>query len=151
MGVEMVKANSYLHLNFHVLNLTCLAHQQYSTHADVKENLLGISNLCNGANLYSVPNMQLIKTYLDGNINNAICEVYFVNRGWLVLGGQDSFAHLYDVQSGQFLHKLEHSSGVTLVDVMLRTPTMSGIFVPTCTNFLEHLFLSSYHYELWNR
>jgi WD40 repeat protein len=55
--------------------------------------------------------------YLDGNVNNAICKVSFVNRNWLVLGGQDSFACLYNVQSGQFLHKLEHSSGMWSVDV----------------------------------
>ena len=108
----MVKAKLYPHVNFHVLNLVYSANQQCSAHADVKENLLVINNLHDGIGLYSVPNMQLIKTYLHDTANNAICKVSFVNRDWLVLGGQDGFAHLYDVQNGQFLQKLEHSSGM---------------------------------------
>jgi WD40 repeat protein len=112
MDVEMVKANSYPHVSFHVLNFVCLANQQYSAHADVKENLLAINNLHNGIDLYSIPNMQLIKTYSHSNANNAIFKVSFVDRDWLVSGGHNGFACLYDVQSGQFLQKLEHGSGM---------------------------------------
>jgi hypothetical protein len=87
VGVEMVKANSYPHVNFHGLNLAYSANQQCSAHVDVKENLLAINNLHDGIDLYNVPNMQLIKAYLHDTTNNAICKVSFVNRDWLVLGG----------------------------------------------------------------
>jgi len=61
--------------------------------------------------------MQLIKTYSHGNVNNTLFRVSIVDRSWLVSGGQDGFAHLYDLQSGQFLQKLEHSSGVCSVNL----------------------------------
>jgi len=91
MDVEMVKANSYPHVSFHVLNFACPANQQYSAHVDVKENLLAINNLHNSIDLYSIPNMQLIKTYSHGNANNAIFKVSFVDRDWLVPGGAQWF------------------------------------------------------------
>jgi WD40 repeat protein len=73
---------------------------------------LAIANLHDGVDLYSIPNMQLIKTYSHGNTNNAIFKVSFVDTNWLVSGGQDGFARLFDVQSGQFLQKMEHGSGM---------------------------------------
>lgn len=63
-----------------------------------------------GIDLYNLPNMQLIKTYSHGNANIAIFKVSFVDRSWLVSGGQDGFARLYNVQSGQLIQKLEHDS-----------------------------------------
>lgn len=83
---------------------------QYSAHTDLKDNHLLVANLHDGVDLYSVPNMQLIKTYSHGNANNAIFKVSFVDRSWLVSGGQDGFARLYHSQSGQLLQKLEHGS-----------------------------------------
>jgi WD40 repeat protein len=56
-------------------------------------------------------------SYSHGNVNNAIFKVSFVDNSWLVSGGQDGFARLYDWQSGQFLQRLEHSSGICSVDL----------------------------------
>jgi WD40 repeat protein len=112
MGVEVVKANPYPHVSFHVLNLIHSANQQRSAHADLKENFLAFTNLHDGVDLYSLPNMQLIKTYSHGHMNNAIFKVSLVDSDWLVSGGQDGFARLYDLQSGQFLQKLEHRLGL---------------------------------------
>ena len=108
----MVKANSYPHVSFPILNLRRSANQQRSAHADLKENFLAVTNLHDGVDLYSLPNMQLIKTYSHGNMNNAIFKVSLMDSDWLVSGGQDGFARLYDVQSGQFLQKLEHGLGM---------------------------------------
>ena len=94
------------------MNLVQLANKQCSAHAVLKENFLVITNLHDGIDLYSVPNMQLIKMYSHSNVNNTIFKVSFVDSDWLVLGWQDGFARLYDVHSGQFLQKLEHSSGM---------------------------------------
>jgi len=56
--------------------------------------------------------MQLIKAYSHSNANTAIFRVSLVDSDWLVSGGQDGFACLYDVQSGQFLQQMEHGSGM---------------------------------------
>jgi hypothetical protein len=64
--------------------------------------------LHDGIDLYSVPSMQLIKTYPHGAVNNAIVRVSFIDKNSLVSGGQDGVARLYDVQSGLLLQKLEH-------------------------------------------
>jgi hypothetical protein len=75
------------------------------------ENFLAIANLHDGVDLYSFPDMHLIKTYSHGNMNDAIFKVSLMDKHWLVSGGQDGSARLYDVQSGQLLQKLEHGSG----------------------------------------
>jgi len=67
--------------------------------------------------------MQLTKMYLHRYADTAIFKVSFVNKGWLVSGGQDGFAHLYDVRSGRLMQKLEHDAGMCSVD-------SDTIFVP---------------------
>jgi WD40 repeat protein len=70
-----------------------------------------VANLHDSVDIYGIPNMQLIKSYLHGNTNNTIFKVSFIDSDWLISGGQDGFACLYDVQSGQCLEKLDHGSG----------------------------------------
>ena len=82
--------------------------QYYSAYTDLNKNYLAVTNLHDGVDLYSVSSMQLIKTYSHGNANTAIFKVSFVNKSWLVSGGLDGVACLYDVQSGQLVQKLEH-------------------------------------------
>ena len=114
MGIEVVKADTYPHVRF-VFSFFHVTNGQSSAHADLNENFMAVTNLDDGVDLYSVPTMQLIKTYLHGNVNNAIFKVSFVDNNWLVSGGQDGFARLYDWRSGQFLQRLDHSSGMCSV------------------------------------
>jgi WD40 repeat protein len=111
MGFEVVPTNSHPHVSCYVLNSTRSADGQCSAHADVKANCLAVANLHDGVDLYNIPNMQLIKSYPHGNINSVIFKVSFIDSDWLISGGQDGSARLYDVQSGQFLEKLDHDSG----------------------------------------
>jgi hypothetical protein len=74
-------------------------------------NFLAITNLHDGVDLCSFPNMHLMKTYAHNDMNDAIFKVSLMDRHWLVSGGQDGSAHLYDVRPGQLFQKLEHSSG----------------------------------------
>ena len=95
MSIEVVKADTYPHVCFvfsffHVINGQC------SAHADLNKNFMAVTNLDDGVDLYSVPTMQLIKTYSHGNVNNAIFKVSFIDNNWLVSGRQDGFAWLYD-------------------------------------------------------
>ena len=112
MGIEVVKTATYPHVRFRVLNPVPVTQQNYSAYSDLNENYLAVMNLHDGVDLYSVPNMQLIKTYSHGNANTAIFKVSFVNKGRLVSGGRDGFARMYDVRSGQLVQKLEHDSGM---------------------------------------
>jgi WD40 repeat protein len=79
--------------------------------------------------------MQLIKTYSHCYANTAIFKVSFIDKHWLVSGGQDGFAHLYDVQSGQLTQKLEHDAGMCFVDsdtiFVPDTFTPTGVLIQT--------------------
>ena len=102
----------YPHVRSHVLHSVLVTQQHYSAYSDLNENYLAVTNLHDGVDLYSLPSMQLIRTYSHSNANTAIIKVSFVNKGWLASGGQDGFARMYDVRSGQLLQKLEHDSSM---------------------------------------
>ena len=112
MDTEVVQADSYPHV--HISHIPCLTFSDtklYSAHADLKENCLAIANLDDGLDLYSLPSMQLMKSYSHGTTNDKIFKVAFVANGQLVSGGQGGCARVYDVLSGQLLEMLEHSDG----------------------------------------
>jgi len=90
-------------------------------------------NLHDGVDLYSVPSMQLIKTYSHGNANVSIFKVSFVGKGWLVSGGLDGFARMYDVRSGQILQRLEHDSAGALVQAVASHTELETTTVITAT------------------
>jgi len=79
--------------------------------------------------------MQLIKMYLHRYTDTAIFKVSFVDNSWLVSGGQDGFARLYDMRSGQLTQKLEHDAGMCSVDSdTIFVPdafTLTGVHVQT--------------------
>ena len=82
-----------------------------SAHADLQGNSLAVSNLDDGLDIYSLPNMQLMKNCSHGNTNDRIFKVAFVANDQLVSGGKGGCARVYDVQSGQLLQTLEHDKG----------------------------------------
>lgn len=53
--------------------------------------------------------MQLVKTYSHGNLDTYIYQVAFAGKDWLVMGGQDGNARIYDQGTGAFIQKLVHS------------------------------------------
>ena len=112
MDIEVVKTATYPHVRLCVLNSVPVTQHHYSASSDLNEDYLAVMNLHDGVDLYSVPSMQLIKTYSHSNANISIFKVSFVDKAWLVSGGQDGFARMYDVRSGQLLQKLEHDSGI---------------------------------------
>jgi WD40 repeat protein len=82
-----------------------------SGHSDLKDKYLAVTNLHSGIDVYTIPTMQLVKSCSHNILRNYILQVSFVDNGWLVSGGDDGFARLYDLRSGQFLEKLDHSHG----------------------------------------
>lgn len=85
--------------------------KSHSAHADLKGDCLAIANLDDGLDVYSLPNMQLMKNYSHGTTNDVIFKVAFVGNGQVISGGQAGRGRVYDVQSGQLLQMLEHSDG----------------------------------------
>ena len=112
MDIEVVKAAPYPHVSFGGLNSIPSVKQHYRAYSDLHENHLAVTNLHDGVDLYSVPSMQLIKTYSHDYAGVAIFKVSFVDQSWLVSGGQHGFAHVYDIYTGQLVQKLEHNSGM---------------------------------------
>ena len=102
-----------------------------SGHADLQENCLAISNLNDGLDVYGVLNMQLIKTYSHGNINDMIFKVAFIANGQLVSGEKGGYTQVYGFQSGQLLQMLDHCKG-----------ELRYLF---CILFILHYFCFSLH------
>ena len=115
MDPEVVQADSYPHVCIlHMSYLIVHDVGPYSAHADLQENCLAIANLDDGLDLYSLPNMQLMKSYSHGTTNDKIFKVAFVANSQIVSGGQGGCARVYDVSSGQLLQMLEHSDGESI-------------------------------------
>jgi len=72
---------------FRVCYTILLVESQCSAHANLMDNFLAIVNLHDGIDLYSFPNMHLIKTYSHGNMNDAIFKVSLMDKHWLVSSG----------------------------------------------------------------
>lgn len=85
--------------------------ERRSAHADLKDNCLVIANLDDGLDLYNLPNMQLLKSFSHGTMNEYIFKVAFVANDLLVSGGQGGSARVYHVHSGQLLQSLQHNDG----------------------------------------
>ena len=97
MDFEVVQADSYPHVRISPAFNFFSDLEPHSAHADLKENCLAVVNLDNGLDVYSLPNMQLMKSYPHGTSNDKIFKVAFVANGQLVSGGQGGCARVYDV------------------------------------------------------
>ena len=91
----------------------------YSTHSDRKDNYLTIANLHNGINIYILPMMQLVKTYTHGSIDTMLYQAVFTEKDWVILGSEDSHAHIYKRSSGVLQQKLDHCQGSYIVNFEL--------------------------------
>ena len=87
MNIKMVQANSYSNVGLH--SMPCFVFpnvELQSAHADLKENCLAIASINDGLDVYSLPNMHLLKSYSHGNTNDMIFKVAFIANSQLVSG-----------------------------------------------------------------
>lgn len=71
---------------------------------------LVISNLSSGLDLYNLPTMQLKRNFTHTIVANVILQVAIISQhGWVVAGGDDGFARVFDLSSGKFLFSLMHN------------------------------------------
>ena len=81
-------------------------------HAELDGSNLIVSNLVNGIDQYAIPTMERLQTFSHTILRNVPLQVTVARDGqWIVLGGDDGFARIYDRWSGQFLRRLEHGRG----------------------------------------
>ncbi|KZP10215.1 hypothetical protein FIBSPDRAFT_690704, partial [Athelia psychrophila] len=70
---------------------------------------LVISNLSNGLDLYTLPTMQLERTFTHTVAVNLILQVAIIpQRRWVIVGGDDGFIRIFNLDSGNFLFSLVH-------------------------------------------
>ena len=88
-------------------------------HASLNGQKLTVSNLCTGLDQYLIPTMEHLRHYPHGIIRNSPLLVATMRDGdWIVSGGDNGFARIFDSNSGQFLHRLEHGSAKDVVQVV---------------------------------
>jgi hypothetical protein len=88
----------------------------YSGQALLHDQSLFISNLVNGADQYALPSMEHVKTFLYNIFQNYPLHIAIAKDcGWLVLGGDDGFTHVFDLWKGTFVQRLDHRDGTIVL------------------------------------
>lgn len=95
-----------------------------------------ISNLFNGLDLYSLPTLELKRTFTHAIAVNVILEVEIISKPqWAVLGGDDGFVRVFDMRSGNFLYSLMHGQRECIIGVIgqAHISNLAGHLVQTIT------------------
>lgn len=83
----------------------------FSGHSALNGQHLLVSNLFNGVDVYSLPTMELERTFTHAITVNMIMQVVFTSQQeWVVAGGDDGFVRIFDMCSGNFLFSLLHNT-----------------------------------------
>ena len=92
-----------------------------SGHSVLDGDAFFVSNLLNGIDLYSAKSFQQIRHFEHAVKVNVPLQITLARQAqdWIVMGGDDGLARIYDRAMGELLCRLEHSpSGhVQVVDV----------------------------------
>ncbi|KIK73991.1 hypothetical protein PAXRUDRAFT_176947, partial [Paxillus rubicundulus Ve08.2h10] len=72
-----------------------------------------VSNLRDGVNKYALPTMHRAQSFHHTILNNVPLQIIVAHEaGWMVVGGNNGFARIFDYQTGAFRGKLDHSTGM---------------------------------------
>ncbi|KAG6372572.1 WD40-repeat-containing domain protein [Boletus reticuloceps] len=75
-----------------------------------------VSNLRDGVDRYSLPTMHRAQSYQHTILVNVPFQISVVQEsGWVIVGGDNGFARVFDYQTGTFREKLNHGSAGDLV------------------------------------
>ncbi|KAF8833275.1 hypothetical protein BDN67DRAFT_917324 [Paxillus ammoniavirescens] len=75
-------------------------------------NLL-VSNLHDGVDKYALPTMHRAQSFHHTILKNVPLQIAVAREaGWMVVGGDNGFARIFDYQTGAFRGQLDHSTGV---------------------------------------
>jgi hypothetical protein len=108
----------------------------YSGQALLHDQSLFVSNLINGVDQYALPSMEHVKTFLYNIIQNYPLQIEITKDcGWLVSGGNDNFAHVFNLWTGTFVQCLDHrdSTIVLFPNSCFLTICVAGDLIQTVT------------------
>ncbi|KAF9222177.1 hypothetical protein BS17DRAFT_681037, partial [Gyrodon lividus] len=72
---------------------------------------LFVSNLRDGVNKYVLPQMHCTQSYRHTILVNVPLQISVAwEAGWVVVGGDNGFAQIFDYKMGAFQEKLDHGS-----------------------------------------
>lgn len=72
---------------------------------------LAVTNLRNGVDIYDIPSLSLVKSFPYNISINVLYKVCISQNGWVVAGGENGVARLYDMRRGELLKMIQHSDG----------------------------------------
>lgn len=84
---------------------------RHSGQSDVNGSEFAVANLHNGIDIYNIPSLNLVKSFLFSIKVNALYKVCLATNGWVVAGGENGCARLYDIRRGELLQMIRHSDG----------------------------------------
>jgi hypothetical protein len=71
-----------------------------------------VTNLMDGIDEYSIPTLEHIRTFPHTIVHNVPIQVSItLESGWIVTGGDDGFARIYDGRNGFFLQRIDQGTG----------------------------------------
>jgi WD40 repeat protein len=111
LGKEMVEGDSHPHVKTAFLSL-CLLINFISGYARLQLRTLLVSNLVSGIDQYCLPSLERRHTFSHPVLRNVPLQVAFARGGdWILAGGDDGYARVFDSRTGQFLGRLDHGLG----------------------------------------
>ena len=87
---------------------------------------MAVVNLHNGIDIYSILLLNLVQSFEFSIKINALYNVCITSNGWVVAGGENGCAHLYDLLQGELLQIIQ---------------CVEGEHVPLSWDFLSHLHM----------
>jgi hypothetical protein len=86
------------------------------------EQYLFVSNLLDGLDQYTLPTMELARHYPYTIKSNFLMQIATTNQGrWVIVGGDDGFARVFDRSDGTLMQNLEHDESMLSVVPMFST------------------------------
>lgn len=71
-----------------------------------------VSNLVNGIDQYILPTMERVRTFSHTIHRNVPLHVATAQENsWVLSGGDDGFARVFDLRTGELLEKVAHGLG----------------------------------------
>ena len=76
------------------------------------DDTLLVQNLCDGVDEYKLPTLELVRKFHSPVERNYIWQVVPACDGeWMVVGGDNGTAQIFDRRTGLLLHNIAHGSG----------------------------------------
>ena len=104
------KANSRMYVAIPLIYFNLTIVRSGSTCLNGQQLL--ITNLQDGVDRYSLPIMHRAQSYNHTILVNVPLQISIAREsGWVIVGGDNGFARVFDYQTGAFREKLDHGSG----------------------------------------